>query len=97
MSQELEERVLEKLEKGVYDGRVGVDSVLGRWGKGTYRMVIEAGIPKIIRVEKCRKGYECREVVRSYETRFEKSLFMYRYGWLIDEADAMAFSRLDIY
>ena len=97
---ELEKLVLEKLGKGMLDGIVGKDYHTGGYATVTFRKVIKDGIPQIIRFGADSKFFNNKETVKVagkqtvqlIESAAEKLQFLQKYGWLIDDPDAKAYS-----
>ena len=97
---ELEKLVLEKLDKGMLDGVVGKDYNTGGYATVTFRKAIINGIPQIIRFGADRKYFDNKETVKVagkqtvqlIEEVADKLAFLQKYGWLIDDPDAKAYS-----
>lgn len=102
MKDELEKIVLEKLNKGLLDGLVGDDFVTGDYAKVTFRKIIKDGIPQILRFGADSKYFDNKENIRVpgkesvqlLETIAEKIEFLKKFGWLINDLDAKAYSAL---
>ena len=102
MKDELEKIVLEKLNKGLLDGLVGDDFVTGDYAKVTFRKIIKDGIPQILRFGADSKYFDNKENIRVHgkesvqllETIAEKREFLKKFGWLINDQDAKAYSAL---
>ncbi|AWK52780.1 hypothetical protein DIC82_18050 [Clostridium beijerinckii] len=102
MEDELKKIVLEKLNKGLLDGIVGDDFVTGDYAKVTLRKIIKDGIPQILRFGADSKFFDNKEniqipgkeSVQLLETIAEKLDFIKKYGWLINDLDAKAYSAL---
>lgn len=98
----LEKVVLEKLGKGMLDGVVGKDYHTGGYAIVTFRKIIKDGIPQIIRFGADSKYFDNRETVKIagkqtvqlIEDVAEKLKFLQKYGWLINDPDAKAYSAL---
>ena len=98
----IEKIVLEKLSKGLLDGVVGNDFIAGDYAKVTFRKVIKDGIPQILRIGADSKFFDNKENVRIagkiattlFETAAERLAFIQKYGWLINDPDAQAYSAL---
>jgi len=102
MKDELEQIVLEKLNKGLLDGLVGDDFVTGDYAKVTFRKIIKDGIPQILRFGAESKYFDNKENIRLpgkesvqlLETIAEKIEFLKKFGWLINDPDVKAYSAL---
>ncbi|MCI8537062.1 MAG: hypothetical protein HFF18_00140 [Oscillospiraceae bacterium] len=99
---DLEEIVLEKLERGLLDGPVGDDFVTGDYSKVIFRKVIRDGIPQTLRIGEGYKFFDNREntrvpgtvqITEAFETISQKLLFLQKYGWLLDDPDVREYSR----
>lgn len=97
---ELERIVLDKLKKGLLDGVVGNDYNTGGYVTVVYRKIIKKGIPQIVRFGAGSKFFDNKETVRVsgkktvqlIESLPEQLAFLQKYGWLIDDPDAKAYS-----
>lgn len=94
-----EERLLEKLSLGEFDGVVG--NCLTTQGGSTIWTVIKDGVPKRIKQGPGRRFFNGKEnehiagaehVLDSWETPSERIEFLRKFGWLMIDADARAYS-----
>lgn len=96
----LEKILLDKLEKGLLDGVVGDDFASG---KSLFRKVIIDGVPKTLKLTSGKKYFDNKENVRPagkvlvhavWETKEKMLEFIARFGWLMKDPDAQAYSAL---
>lgn len=99
---EEEQRLLNELKAGKFDGRVG-DSVETSGGI-SYWMVIKNGIPvmykrmrggDIFNEPKAERYDSETKVSNRWKTDVEKLAFLKQYGWLMEHSDAVKYSRAE--
>lgn len=99
---EMEKAILDKLSKGLLDGVVGDDFIVGDHAKVTYRKIIKDGIPQIIRFGPGSKYFDGKEnihidgkkTVEYIKSREEILQFFQKYGWLLTDPIVKMYSAL---
>lgn len=99
---ELENIIIEKLNKGLLDGPVGPDFNTGGHAIVTIRKFIVDGIPQIIRFGADRKYFDNKETIKIagqktvqlFESVADKLQFFQKYGFLLNDSDVKAYSAL---
>lgn len=95
-----EKNLLAKLAKGIFDGTVGNEKVYHGYKDVTYGKFIKDGEPVSYREGEPSRFFNGREnetipgkrTEDHFTTDDEKLGFLQRYGWLIDDDDAKAYS-----
>lgn len=101
MREKLEQMILEKMEKGLLDGMVGNDFIPSGC-KTIHRKIIKDGIPQILKMGPDSKYFDNKENIRVagkvtkklLNSVTEKLEFIQKYGWLMNDPDAKAYSAL---
>lgn len=99
---QMEKEILKKLSKGLLDGPVGDDFVTGGYAKVTFRKIIQDGIPQMVRFGAGSKYFDNKETVKTagaitkelFDTDEKKLVFFQKYGWLMKDELARAYSAL---
>lgn len=95
-----ENRLLERMARGEFDGPVGSDFVTGTFKKVYHWKLIKDGVPVFIRQGESTRTFGGKEwetasgkrTEQRYETDEQKLEFLKRFGWLIPDKEAKDYS-----
>ena len=95
-----EKHLLERLANGDFDGPVGDDFVTGSYRKVYHWKSIIEGVPVLIREGESTRFFNGKEnetisgkrTEERFETDEQKLVFLQRFGWLIHDREAQAYS-----
>ena len=95
-----EKNLLRRLSRGELDGPVGDDFVTGSYKKVYHWKFIKDGIPVFVREGESTRFFNGKENERipgkrteqKFETDEQKLDFLQRFGWLIPDEEARAYS-----
>ena len=86
-----EQKLLKKLAGGFLDGMVGDEREYRQYHSVYCGKVIRDGIPVSYR-QNAPSGFETERHENAFVTEEQKLAFLQRYGWLMDDEEARAYS-----